>query len=212
MSSRTTISRYEGFFREFHLRALVLPTRPLTRNLGNGVRWGIDHDKKEGRPVSTLRDAVKGTRILDLGPLPAPSLPVNATAQQALQQLVRSRRGAVVITDEDDRAVGVLSERDVLYGLCTPELATSASRRRLAIRDIMSSPATTIRQQATLQVALDTMSRMGYRNLVVVDRHQTVRGLLTSNDVMQFLSDQFPEQTVNLPPHLHQSYSQPEGA
>ena len=51
-----------------------------------------------------------------------------------------------------------------------------------------------------------------YRHLVVIDRAGQLRGLLTTSDIIQFLTDQFPEDTVNLPPRLHQQYRSPEGA
>jgi len=51
-----------------------------------------------------------------------------------------------------------------------------------------------------------------HRHLVVVDRDGDLKGLLTTNDIVQFLTDQFPEETINLPPRLHQKYETPEGA
>ncbi len=56
------------------------------------------------------------------------------------------------------------------------------------------------------------MVEHGYRHLVVVDRDGELKGLLTSNDLVQYLTDQFPEETVNLPPRLRQQYLSPEGA
>ena len=47
---------------------------------------------------------------------------------------------------------------------------------------------------------------------VVVDRAGQLRGLLTTSDIIQFLTDQFPEDTVNLPPRLRQQYRSPGGA
>ena len=45
-----------------------------------------------------------------------------------------------------------------------------------------------------------------------MDREGDLKGLLTSNDLIQYLTDQFPEETVNLPPRLRQRYRSPEGA
>ena len=56
--------------------------------------------------------------LLDLGPLPAPRLTPVATVQQALQFLVRGRRGAIVVV-EGLRPVGIFTERDVVYRIPT---------------------------------------------------------------------------------------------
>lgn len=160
--------------------------------------------------MSTLSQTIRGTKILDLGPLIAPELPPNATAQQALLHLVRGRRGALVVV-EDGHAVGIFTERDVLRNMKDDQFATAEARRSLLLRQIMSSPALTVRRQATLDVAIDIMAKRKHRHLVVVDREGRVAGLLTANDLTQFLSDQYPKETVNLPPRLHQVYRSAEG-
>ncbi len=160
--------------------------------------------------MSTLRESIRGTRILDLGPLPAPDLPPKATVQQALQQLVRSRRGAIVIS-ENGKPRGVLTERDVLYGQSDARLRNSSGRQRVLVEEVMSQPAVTVRRQATLDVAIDVMARRKHRHVVVVDRHGDLVGLLSANDLMQFVADQVPEETLNLPPRLHQVFKQAEG-
>jgi len=161
--------------------------------------------------VSSVGDLLRGDSVLDLGPLPAPRLAPAATVQQALQFLARGRRGAVVVV-EGLRPVGIFSERDVVLRL-RPELFVSrAERGRTPVGEIMSRPPVTVRRQTTLAEAIETMERLQHRHLVVVDREGELRGLLTSNDIIQHLTDQFPEQTVNLPPRLRQHYDRSEGA
>lgn len=149
--------------------------------------------------------------MLDLGPLPAPRLEPKATVHQTLQFLARGRRGAVVVVD-GLRPVGIFTERDVLYRLRGGLLVSRQKRKTTQLRDVMSSPVSTIRRQATLYEAIETMDRMAHRHLVVIDRDGNLRGLLTTNDLIHYLTDQFPEDTVNLPPRLHQSYDSAEGA
>ncbi len=162
------------------------------------------------RIVNTLRDVIADNRVLDLGPLPAPRLAPNATAHQALQFLVRGRRGAIVVVD-GLRPVGIFTERDVLYRLPAGGLRRE-SREMTPLSEVMSRPPVTIERNASLRSAIETMVEHGYRHLVVVDRAGELKGLLTSNDLVQYLTDQFPEETVNLPPRLHQQYRSPEGA
>ena len=148
----------------------------------------------------TLREILAGSRVLELGPLPAPRLAPGATLQQVLPFLARARRGAVVAT-----------ERDVLERLGDGTLARE-ERGTTALRDVMSAPPLTSRRQATLAESIARMVERRVRHLVIVDRHGDLRGLLTTNDLVQFLTDRFPEETLNLPPRLHQQYRSPEGA
>ncbi len=160
--------------------------------------------------MNPIQDLIRGTRVLDLGPLPAPRLPPGATVLQAVQMLVRARRGAEVV-HEDRRAVGVFTERDLLLRRNDGLLADRERMRNTALRSVMSSPPVTIRRQATLADAIEQMVGRR-RHLVVVDRHGDLRGLLNSNDLIQFLTDQFPDDVVSLPPRLRQVFRRPEGA
>ena len=164
------------------------------------------------RSLKLIHDLIRESRVLDLGPLPAPRLAPGAAVQQVLQILARGRRGAVVAVDEELVPVGIFTERDVIYRLRGGPKARTEERRKTALRDVMSEPPVTIRRQATLLEAIETMDRLAHRHLVVVDRDGRLRGLLTTNDLIQFLTDQFPEDTVNLPPRLHQRYDSAEGA
>jgi CBS domain-containing protein len=160
--------------------------------------------------VKTLLELARETRVLDLGPLPAPRLAPTATVQQALQMMVRARRGAVIVV-EGQKPVGIFTERDLVVGPIE-ELTSRSHRSRTLLRNVMSTPLETVRRQANLDEVIETMAVKGYRHLVVVDRHGDLRGLLYTTDLVQFVIDQFPEETVNLPPRLRQQYQSPEGA
>jgi len=161
--------------------------------------------------MDSIHDALRQSRVLDLGPLPAPRLAPVATVQQALQQLVRGRRGAIVVV-EDLRPVGIFTERDVVFRIPTKLFTSTEDRKRTALREVMTGPPVTVHRQVKLSEAVETMARFGHRHLVVVDRQGDLRGLLTTSDIVQFLTDQFPEETMNLPPDLRQQFHSPDGA
>ncbi len=160
--------------------------------------------------MNTFQNLLEEDRVLDLGPLPAPRLPADATLPQAIQFLVRGRRGAIVIVD-GMRPIGIFSERDVVNRVSTSVFSSRDESSKIALRELMSHPPITVRRQATLAEAMALMVERGLRHLVVVDAEGQLRGLLTTNDLIQFFTDQYPEETVNLPPRLHQVYATPEG-
>ena len=161
--------------------------------------------------MKTLHDALGQSRILDLGPLPAPRLPPNTTVHQALPFIVRARRGGVVVV-EGAHPVGIFTERDVVRLLADPVRGSVEARQHTVLREVMSQPLRTVRRQETLVQAVETMVKGHCRHLVVVDRHGDLKGLLITSDLVQFLTDHFPDETINLPPRLHQRFRRPEGA
>ena len=126
-----------------------------------------------------------------------------------MQQLSRGRRGAVVAA-KGLEPVGIFTERDMLYRV--GELVAPDVVNHTKLRDVMSQPPVCVRRQTSLHEAIETMDGNGIRHLVVVDRHGDLRGLLNTNDLVQFVVDQFPEEVMNLPPRLHQVYRSQGGA
>ena len=107
--------------------------------------------------MNAIDDLLRQSRVLDLGPLPAPQLAPDATVDQALQLLVRGRRGAVVAV-EGDQPVGIFTERDVLYRLSGGLLTSRKERNLAALRDVMSKPAVCIGRRESLLEAIETMA------------------------------------------------------
>ena len=110
------------------------------------------------------------------------------------------------------KPVGVFTERDVVYRLPSGIFTSRTERNRILLKEVMSGPPITIRRHAFLVEAIETMVTRQCRHLVVVGGTGDLKGLLTTNDLVQFLTDQFPEDTMNLPPRLHQQYHSAEGA
>ena len=152
-----------------------------------------------------VAELLSESRIIDLGPLPAPRLGSDARVQQAVQTLSKARRGAVVAV-RDEIPVGILTERDVVN-----RLAGETEHRMRAFEDVMTKPPVTLSRRAALTEAIQLMNDRRHRHLVLVDREGRLKGLLNTNDIVQFITDQFPEDTVNLPPRLHQQYAREEG-
>ena len=161
--------------------------------------------------MNAIADLIRATRVVDLGPLPAPHLAPGATVYQAVQSLSRGRRGAVIAV-ENDLPVGIFTERDVLYRLQGDLLRPGEVQKKTPLRDVMSKPVVCIPRTTTLLEAIETMDRLQHRHLVVTSSTGAIKGLLTTNDLVQYLTDQFPQMTLNLPPRLHQVYQRRGGA
>ena len=160
--------------------------------------------------MSTVEQLLHESTVADVGPVPAPRLAADATLNQAVQVMARARRGAVVVVDGDVPR-GIFTERDVLYRLQPSQFTSAEERNRTPLGEVMSQPVATIRRGARLIDAVSLMNDKRHRHLVVVDKSGGLLGLLTTSDVIHYLTDHFPEDVVNLPPHLHQKYAKPAG-
>jgi len=125
--------------------------------------------------------------------------------------MLKARRGAVVVVNQ--RApVGIFTERDIVYRYASGAHRPSGNGRHAPLREVMSQPLVTAGRGAPLSDAMHLMVDRDCRHLVIVDDDGDLLGLLTTADLVQFLTDRFPEETVHLPPRLRQQFDHPEGA
>ncbi len=97
------------------------------------------------------------------------------------------RVGDLVVVDNlDDRTpVGVLTDRDIVVGPVAQALERAGS---LTIGDVMTSPAITVRESDSLDLALTKMEHNAVRRLPVVDRAGSLTGILAVDDVVSHVT------------------------
>ncbi len=96
----------------------------------------------------------------------------------AAREMVSLGVSSLVIVEPDGRALGIVTERDMLR-------AFAATSGQGAVADIMTAPVITIAQDDYVFVALGRMERRGVRHLVVVDDDAKAIGVLTAGALLK---------------------------
>jgi len=86
--------------------------------------------------------------------------------------------GSIVVV-QSDRPVGIITERDILRRTVEPCLAPETLRAR----EVMTSPAITISDTASIDEAAKIMARKRIKRLLVMDSEKLV-GILTFTDIV----------------------------
>jgi CBS domain-containing protein len=161
---------------------------PLCGNKGNlpGADWcawcqfdlaAVD------RPVPS--DRVEHSLMTDpvaaLGPREPVTVPVGADLQQAIQQMIARKVGAVLVTDPDGRLVGILTERDFLT-----KVAGTNGFGSGAVSAYMTRHPETVAADDPLAFALGKMAGGGYRHLPVVAGGRPV-GVISVRDILRHI-------------------------
>jgi len=138
--------------------------------------------------------------------LPPVIVEEDASYGQALEAMRRSKRGSVLVC-KSDKLTGIFTERDVLNRclLEKPPLSTP-------IRKLMTPSPAAAGPETRLGEAVELMHEKGARNIPIVDSKGRPKGLLTVGAVIRYLADHYPTEVVNLPPVLHQTTRDTEGA
>jgi predicted transcriptional regulator len=69
----------------------------------------------------------------------------------------------------------------------------------------------TLNDSQPIARAVKMMIAEGVENIPIVDAEGKATAVLRTIDVIHFLAEAFPEQVLNLPPRLDQTFSKPEG-
>lgn len=104
---------------------------------------------------------------------------LTVTADLSLQQVVAAfveKRVSSIIVVEDDRPVGIVTERDLLRLIC------SGYDERRAVRSVMSAPLLTARQDLDFATAQSMLANRAIRHLVLVDDAGCLRGVASETD------------------------------
>ena len=103
--------------------------------------------------------------------------------KDAIAILAERRIGALPVL-KDDKVVGIISERDVIYGL----QREGSSVLDKKVEEVMTSPAITVEPKVTALGALSQMSKRRIRHLPVVEGDALV-GIVSIGDLVQYRID-----------------------
>ena len=120
--------------------------------------------------------------VLELCSTPAVTAHREATILEAARKIRDRHVGDLVVVDEADRPVGILTDRDIVVGA----VAQSPDRLDvLRVAGVMSTNVITIGRLDSAENALKKMAAHGIRRLPVVDHEGRVEGIVTLDDVLQ---------------------------
>jgi len=132
--------------------------------------------------MSTIRDVLgrKGATVLTVGG--------SISVLEAIKTMSEANIGALVIQDNDQPA-GIFTERDYLRKIVLKGRSSSTT----VVADVMSSPLITVEIGESIRIAMETMTEVRCRHLVVMDE-KSMAGIVSLGDmVMHMLQDKEAE-------------------
>ena len=114
------------------------------------------------------------------------------TAQEAAKKMRDKKVSSLVVTDLEDKPIGIVTERDLVRQVCTKVINSND----VIVHRIMSSPLATIDANSSVEVAADIMIQNKVRHLLVVDENK-VLGIITPSDFTGYLKEKLNLDDVN---------------
>lgn len=130
----------------------------------------------------------------------APTTPLH----EAITRMKEDEGGCAIVC-EDNRIVGIFTERDLIMKVVGEEVDMNAP-----VSLHMTTGVETLTEEATIGDAVEVMNRTGYRNIPLV-RDGRLSGSISVFDVITYLAESYPKETMNLPPVPAQVMDTQEG-
>jgi CBS domain-containing protein len=124
---------------------------------------------------------------------------------EAIEQTKKDEGGCAIVCEEQGRVVGIFTERDLLNKIVGQQVDM-----RSPVRGFMSPAVETLTTTATIGDAVRVMNEKSYRNIPLVKDGQLI-GSISVFDVITYLAESYPKETMNLPPVPAQVMDTTEG-
>ena len=155
-----------------------------------------------------IRGAVVTEPISALHPKTVATVRPNTTVMDAVHLMTQKKIGCVCVT-ENDKLVGIFTERDVLRKVVQPGL----DAKKTNVSEVMTKNPETLTTKDKMAFALNKMHVGGYRHIPIVDGNK-LTGIIstgplspaelyfspTIRDIADFIVEMFPEGVLNIPP------------
>jgi CBS domain-containing protein len=129
----------------------------------------------------------------------------DTSLSEAINQMKRDEGGCAIVCNEDGSVAGIFTERDLLNKIVGQQVDMNSP-----VSNFMSSTVQTLTPDATIGDAVRAMDEKSYRNIPLVKDGHLI-GSISVFDLITYLAESYPKETMNLPPVPAQVMDTPEG-
>ena len=134
------------------------------------------------QPQEGVQKRLMEDPIARLETSPPHSLPSGTAVAKALELMKETKIGCIIVVDQE-RLVGIFSERDFLLKLAGTEKPLDT----VSLKEVMTPKPVTLEPGDTIRYALHLMSVGGFRHIPIVEDSRVV-GILSIKHVLRYLN------------------------
>jgi CBS domain-containing protein len=145
----------------------------------------VDEIDKEPETTTEMQDRLIEDTIAALQPKAPITIDASASLAKAVRQMNKHHIGCLLVTDAQDKLVGILTENDVLHRVVglVDDLETAV------VADTMTPDPIALTADLPIAQALHEMHVHGFRHLPLVDDDHRPEGVVSFRDVVRHLKE-----------------------
>ena len=117
--------------------------------------------------------------VRDIMSSPVITIDEDETSNKAAVSMEKNDLGAVIVTNEAGKSIGIITERDLVIRVIAKNLKPDT----IKCKEIMTTPLVTIEPEATISDAARRMTRLDIRRLGVIYKGNLL-GIVSSKDIL----------------------------
>lgn len=145
----------------------------------------VDEIEREPEPTTLVQDRLIEETIAALSPNAPITVDVSASLAKAVHQMNMHRIGCLLVTDSQDKLVGIFTEQDVLHRV----VGLVENLETAVIADYMTPNPIALTANLPIAQALHEMHVHGFRHLPLVDDEHRPEGIVSFRDVVHHLKE-----------------------
>lgn len=109
------------------------------------------------------------------------------SVQVAAQRMLARNVGTLVVLDRSQRPIGLVTDRDLTIRV----LAEGLDGSQVTVDEVMTQDVQTVDEHCPVEAALEVMRAGPFRRIPVVNKKEELVGLLSIDDVLDLLAEEF---------------------
>jgi len=154
-----------------------------------------------------LESALANESVGSAASHPAVLVDASTPLSRVLQLMREGNRGAVLVVS-DGKLVGIFTERDVLMKVA----GQPTDLEHTAVSQLMTLDPVTLPADASVAFALNKMLIEGFRHIPLINDQNRPIAVVSMRDLIDYLSNFFSREILNLPPDPRVGFRNRDGA
>jgi signal-transduction protein with cAMP-binding, CBS, and nucleotidyltransferase domain len=123
------------------------------------------------------------------------TIAMSGSAQAAAKKMRDKNISSLIVTDDYNKPVGIVTERDLVRKICVNDASSSNTK----VKDVMSLPLLTINSTASVREAANIMTQNRVRHVLVIENNDISKplGIVTPSDFAGYLKENLFLDDVN---------------
>jgi CBS domain-containing protein len=128
-------------------------------------------------------------------------MPAESTAIDVAKLMVKRKISSIMLTDENNKIVGIVTEKDLLREMC----GNNFSANHVTARSMMSAPLLKIDKNLSIEEAAKLMVEFRVRHVAVENKDENeLIGIITTSDLALYIK-RHVEKNYNVPTSLFEA-------